>query len=124
MNTCLYCRKELEGRVGKKFCTPYCKSSHHYEINKEKEASLFKKVDKQLKMNRRILKEYNKSGLSTVRKEILIKEGFNPQYFTNYWKNDKGQVYLFCYEYGFLEIKKEVKPKYVLITWQNYMDKN
>ena len=70
----------------------------------------------QLKTNRRILKEYNKSGLSTECKELLLKEGFSPQFFTNYWKNNKGQVYLFCYEFGFMELKKATSIKYVLIT--------
>jgi len=38
---------------------------------------------------------------------VLIDQGFNPKFFTHYWKNNKGDVYLFCYEYGF-------NPKYAL----------
>jgi len=121
MRNCLYCKTEIKGRSDKLFCTPYCKSSYHYEKSKKKESSLYVKVDKQLKTNRRILKQYNKSGLSTVKKSVLDGEGFNPRYFTNYWKNSKGQVYLFCYEFGFMEIKKDINSKYVLITWQSYM---
>lgn len=121
MKKCLYCKTDIEGRTDKIFCNPYCKSSYHYEKSKGKEDSIYVKVDKQLKANRRILKQYNKSGLSTVKKEILLQEGFNPGYFTNYWKNSKGQVYLFCYEFGFREIKKEAHSKYVLIIWQPYM---
>jgi hypothetical protein len=52
----------------------------------------------------------------------LIKEGFNPKYFTNYWKNNRGEVYLFCYEYGFLEREELGKKKYVLVKWQDYMN--
>lgn len=52
---------------------------------------------------------------------MLINEGFNPKYFTHYWKNQKGAVYLFCYEFGFLERKEHNKVKYVLIQWQEYM---
>ena len=47
--------------------------------------------------------------MATIRKEKLLSEGFNPKYFTNYWKNSKGQVSLFCYEYGFLKIQKNQK---------------
>lgn len=119
---CLYCKTELKGRQDKKFCNSYCKSSYHYEKTKEQQPTLYTKVDRQLKTNRRILKQYNKSGLSTVRKEKLTTEGFNPQYFTNYWKNTKGEVYLFCYEFGFKEIKKGLNTKYVLVTWQPYME--
>lgn len=121
MNGCLYCNETINGRADKKYCSAHCKSAHQYQIKKSEE-TLFYKIDKQLKTNRRLLKAYNKSGLSTVRKEKLLNEGFDPTYFTHYWKNKKGQVYLFCYEYGFLELKDQYKEKYVLITWQDYMN--
>ncbi len=120
---CLYCSEQVKGRAGKKFCTPYCKSAYHYKINAHKEDSLFKKIDKQLKNNRKLLKRYNKAGLASVRKGTLIAEGFNPKYFTHYWKNKKGQVYLFCYEFGFLALKDHQKEKYLLVQWQSYMNK-
>ena len=72
-------------------------------------------------MNRKLLKQYNKAGKSIVRKEELLKVGFNPNRFTHYWKNKKGDVYLFCFEFGFLEKKEGSKQKYVLIKWQDYM---
>jgi hypothetical protein len=122
MEKCLNCGEELKGRVGKVFCTPYCRSNYHYQNNKEKEASLFVTIDKQLRQNRRLLKNYNKAGKAVVRKDDLLKEGFNPKYFTHYWKNQKGDVYLFCYEYGFLEKKEGDKVKYVLVQWQEYMN--
>lgn len=117
---CLYCNLELFGRSDKKYCSPYCKSSHQYEKSKT-ENSTYYAIDRQLKLNRKILKSYNKSGMSSLRKEKLLNEGFNPNYFTHYWKNNKGQVYLFCYEYGFLLLKDQEKEKYLLITWQDYM---
>ncbi len=118
---CLHCNEEIEGRTDKKFCSPYCRSAFHYQKNKEKEDTLFKTIDKQLKTNRKILKNYNKAGLAKVSAEKVVNEGFNPKYFTHYWKNKKGQAYLFCYEYGFLELKEGNKKKYVLVTWQEYM---
>ncbi len=122
--TCLYCNGILSGRLGKKFCTPHCRSAYHYKENKQKQDKLYVVIDKQLKLNRRILKEYNKAGLATVRKQKLLDAGFNPKYFTHYWKNKKGQVYLFCYEFGFLEVQDSSNIKYVLIKWQAYMDKS
>lgn len=118
---CPNCGEKIEGRVDKKFCNAYCKTAFHYEKRKLLEDSFFVLVDKQLKMNRRILKEYNKAGKATVRKSVLMEKGFNPKYFTHYWKNEKGQVYLFCYEYGFLSLKENNKDKFVLVTWQEYM---
>ena len=56
-----------------------------------------------------------------MRKEKLIEEGFNPKYFTHYWKAQNGNVYLFCYEYGFMLTKEVSGEKYVLVEWQDYM---
>jgi len=122
MNICPYCNSEIIGRSDKKYCSVHCKSAHQYKKRKSEE-TLFYKIDRQLKINRKILKAYNKSGMSTVRKEKLLEEDFDPNYFTHYWKNGKGQVYLFCYEYGFLYLKKDGKEKYLLVKWQEYMDK-
>ena len=118
---CIGCGDPITGRADKKFCKESCKSAYHYLRSIEKEDSFFKYIDKQLKTNRRILKEFNKAGKATVRKEVIIDEGFNPKFFTHYWKNRKGDVYLFCYEYGFLSRVENNKEKYVLVKWQDYM---
>ncbi len=121
MSICPYCKTEIIGRSDKKYCSTHCKSAHQYETRKQEDV-LYYAIDKQLKTNRKLLKVYNKSGLSTIRKEKLLSEGFNPNYFTHYWKNKEGQVYFFCYEYGFLDLKKQnQKEKYLLVTWQDYM---
>lgn len=121
MKACLECGKEFTGRKDKKFCSVYCKAGFNYQKKQENENSLFKKIDDQLKLNRKLLKAYNRAGKATVRKECLLSEGFNPKYFTHYWKNKKGDVYLFCYEYGFLERREQAKLKYVLVQWQACM---
>lgn len=120
---CSNCGKEMEGRVGKRFCDAYCKSNYHYQLNKDKEQTFFKEIDTVLKKNRKILKEYNKAGKATVREEVLLAEGFNPNFFTHFWRNSGGHVYLFCYEYGFMKIKENDRTKYSLVTWQKYMKK-
>ena len=120
---CLSCNKKLEGRIDKLFCSPYCKSSYHYIKNKNKELTRFNKVDLQLKRNRNILKHFHKTGKTTLLKSELINKGFNPNFFTNYWKNSQNQVYLFCYEYGFLSIETSLHKKYLIIDWQDYMNK-
>jgi len=120
---CLSCGKELSGRLDKKFCDQYCKSIYHYNRSRIEQPKFYNRVDNQLKLNRRILKEYNKAGKATIRSEILLELGFNPKFFTHYWKNQKGDIYLFCYEYGFLKLKEHGKTKYVLVQWQEYMGK-
>lgn len=120
MKYCRVCNEPIVGRIDKKYCSPKCRSANDYEKRLD-DNPFFYTVDKILKSNRKILKQFNKSGFTTLRKEKLIKEGFNPKFFTHYWKNKKGQVYLFCFEFGFLEIKKEGVTKYLLVEWQDYM---
>lgn len=121
-NTCLYCDKKLEGRSDKKYCDVHCKSAYQYQRTKTAEPKFYNKVDNQLKLNRKILKHYNKAGKATIRASVFLEQGFNPNFFTHYWKNDKGDVYLFVYEYGFLKRKEHGVEKYILVIWQSYMD--
>lgn len=116
----LNCKKELFGRVDKKFCDVHCKSAYHYKLRQEN-MSFYSEVDQQLKLNRKILKAFNKACKATVRSEVLVEQGFNPDFFTHYWKNKKGKVYLFVYEYGFLKKIENGKRKFILVKWQSYM---
>lgn len=118
---CLNCGKKLIGRIDKKYCDPRCKSAQQYKVESERPERFYNKVDNQLRLNRRILKEYNKAGKAVVRKSVLMEEGFDSKFFTHYWKNQKGDVYLFVYEYGFLSKKENGNDKFVLIKWQDYM---
>ncbi|ALM06429.1 hypothetical protein SB49_00330 [Sediminicola sp. YIK13] len=118
---CKSCQKELTGRKDKRYCDVYCKSAHQYQVTKTTGGTLFRQIDSQLKKNRSILKGYNKSGMAKVRSEVLLKEGFDPNFFTHYWKNKKGDVYLFVYEYGFLKRNDRGRDKYVLVLLQEYM---
>ncbi|WP_033959730.1 hypothetical protein [Psychroserpens jangbogonensis] len=119
---CLHCKKLLVGRTDKKFCDPQCKSGYQYKKSKEQPERFYNIVDNQLKLNRKILKEYNKGGKVTVRSNILTEKGFNPNFFTHYWKNTKEDVYLFIYEYGFLKRNEHGVEKFILVKWQDYME--
>ena len=120
---CLHCGKALEGRSDKKFCDPQCKSAYQYKKEKERPDRFYNKVDNQLKRNRRSMKEYNRGGKVTVRSKLLLDLGFDPKFFTHYWKNKKGEVYLFIYEYGFFKKSENGNEKYILVMWQDYMEK-
>ena len=120
MKICPVCGEIIKGRIDKIFCSAKCKNIAQYEkriINEQ----FYLSVDKQLKTNRRILKEFNKAGKATVRKDVIIDAGFNPKYFTHYWKAKNGNVYIFCYDYGFMRKTENSKEKYVLVQWQDYM---
>jgi len=118
---CLNCGKELFGRVDKKYCDSYCKSEYQYSKSKEEPLAFYHIVDRQLKHNRKILKHYNKAGMVIINAAVLFKMGFNPNFFTHYWKNKKGEIYLFVYEYGFLKKIENRRTKFILVIWQDYM---
>lgn len=118
MSKCIECGDKLTGRSDQKYCSDHCKSSYHYKKNKEKEASIYVKIDEQLKLNRRILKKYNLSGQSQIKKELLVKDGFDFRYNTHNWKAKNGNSYDFCYECGYRNLND---GKYMLIMWQDYM---
>ena len=94
---CIYCKKQLTGRTDKKYCNLHCKSANQYQKEKQNPERFYNKVDNQLKLNRKILKEYNKGGKVTIRSNVLLELGFNPKFITHYWKNQKGEVYLFVF---------------------------
>jgi len=118
---CAYCEKIVVGRPNKKFCNSYCRSAFHNDKVRKSPPTFFKTVDNQLKRNRKILRRYNRSGKSTVRSKVLHDEGFNEHFFTHYWKNPSGDVYFFCYEYGFKKIKSQGYDRLLLVNHQEYM---
>src|SRR5690554_1929992 len=109
MKKCLNCETLIVGRSDKLFCDGYCKSSFHYKKKKEKEKSLFKTIDNQIKTNRRLLKLFNKAGKAVIRKEELIAEGFNPKYFTHFGKIKKETFICFVTNSDFFLKLKMVK---------------
>lgn len=120
---CPQCNHEIMGRPNKKFCDEYCRTTYNYQKSLRETPSTYKRISTHLKLNRKLLNYYNKGGKVIVRREILINKGFNPNFFTHYWKNAKGDVYLFCYEVGFKKIIENSIDKYILIQWQTYMEK-
>ena len=109
---CMFCGMSFTGRIDKKFCSHYCRTAYH-NANNHKNEKLFKEIDRQLKKNRSILKRLNPAENNTVAKNMLIKSGFDFQFFTHYLKTEDSKVYLFCYEFGYRDLKKN--GKYYLV---------
>ena len=94
------------GRVDQKFCSDQCRNNYNNSQNRD-ESSLMKNINRQLRKNRRILKDLNPYGKAKVKKHTLLSRGFNFKYFTNVYKNKEGKVYYFCYEQGYLPIDND-----------------
>lgn len=100
---CLSCGKLLRGRTDKKFCDDYCRNNYNNQL-KSDQNNLVRNINNALRKNRRLLEAYIPDGASvkTLRREQMVLDGFNFQYFTHTYENQKGQLYRFCYDHGYL----------------------
>ncbi len=105
---CQACQKLLRGRLDKKFCDDYCRNTFNNQRNSDQN-NLVRNINNTLRRNRRLLETLIPEGaeVKKVRKEHLVMLGFNFKYHTQYFRNQKGQVYCYSYEFGFLELEEE-----------------
>lgn len=116
--SCHVCGKALAGRSDKRFCSDQCRA----QLNNKKKKSdvgelLIQDINRILRKNRSILKSIGPLGKTTTRKEYLVLLGFNFNYFTHQLSTQKGNIYTFCYEYGYLLLPED---KVLIISWQAY----
>lgn len=100
---CLDCGEVIFGRADKKFCSDQCRNNYNNRQNNDVTAFM-KQVNAILRKNRRILAELNPSDKVTLHKDKLLNKGFNFSYFTHTYTTQKGSVYYFVYEYGYLPL--------------------
>ncbi|MFO7656152.1 MAG: hypothetical protein R6W78_03730 [Bacteroidales bacterium] len=116
--SCLHCGKKLAGRSDKKFCSGTCRSKYCYSVNAEFNAHKSRVHEIQLK-NRNILAELNPTGKCIVDKQTLEEKNYNFNFLTSVYRTNGGNVYWFCYDYGFRQLLRS--NKYQLVKWQPYM---
>ena len=103
---CLDCNAVLKGRADKKFCDDQCRSNYNNRL-KADDHSFLKQVNSILKKNRAILMAKNPEGKTKVKREALIRKGFDFNFHTHTYATKKGSTYVFCYEYGYLLLENE-----------------
>lgn len=117
--TCQQCSTVLKGRIGQRFCSNQCRATHHNLLKLEnKGEQVIKTVNTILRRNRNILKQASPEGKTTLSRQILERAGFDFTYFTNQYKTQKGNVYNFCYDYGYLLLPEE---KVLIVNQQPYI---
>ncbi|MEM7103315.1 MAG: DUF2116 family Zn-ribbon domain-containing protein [Bacteroidota bacterium] len=116
---CPVCGDTIQGRRDKRFCTDQCRAVFNNDKKRESEGYILE-INRILRKNRGILKAINPQGRSTVKMEYLKLQGFDFRYFTTYYRTKSGNVYFFCYEFGYLNIEDD---KVLIINRQSYMDK-
>lgn len=103
---CLDCNALIRGRADKKFCDDQCRSNYNNRL-KAISNSFMKQVDQILKKNRAILKAKNPNGKIKIKREVLLRKGFDFNFHTHIYATQKGSTYVFCYEYGYLCLDHE-----------------
>ena len=100
---CIECNKTLKGRVDKKFCDDYCRNSYNNKLNSDTNGYV-RNINNTLRKNRRILEDTlpPTEEMAKITRSKMIEKGFLFKYFTHTYSNKKGNVYYFCYEYGYL----------------------
>ena len=104
--TCLLCEKPLKGRIDKKFCDDYCRAAYNNDLKSAANNNI-RNVNNALGKNRRILESLLPDGEQMVKanRDKLLHLGFQFKYMTHTYTNQKGNVYHFCYEYGYLPLE-------------------
>jgi predicted nucleic acid-binding Zn ribbon protein len=103
---CLTCGKPLKGRLDKKFCDDACRNTFNNQQNSDQN-NFVRNINNILRKNRRLLEEQIPEGeeMKKIQREKLASAGFNFKYHTHQYQNQKGQIYFFSYEYGYLPLE-------------------
>lgn len=104
---CLDCGETIKGRSDKKFCNDICRNSYNNKLNSDT-TNYVRNVNNILRKNRRILEENLKGETTTMSKQKLIDKGFNFKYYTNQIVTKNNHTYVYCYEFGYLLLEKEM----------------
>ncbi len=103
---CIDCGENLNGRADKKFCSDLCRNSFNNKLNSDMN-NYMRNINNTLRKNRRILADLTPNEKSTVHIDKLTNEGFLFSYYTHLYRTRKGDLYYFCYEYGYIRHSNE-----------------
>ena len=107
-NVCLNCEKPLKGRTDKKFCDDYCRNSYNNELKSAKN-NLVRNINNALGKNRRVLESFfkQKEDKVNIHKDKLLEKGFQFKYITHTYTTQRGHVYYFCYDLGYMPLDND-----------------
>lgn len=107
VRSCLTCGKVVRGRTDKKFCDDYCRNAYNNRQNAITN-NYMRNVNNALRRNRRILESIiGDAQTRRYQRQRLVDRGFEFAFFTHQSPNRKGQVFRFCYEFGYLILDED-----------------
>ena len=106
IKNCQACNKLIKGRTDKKFCDDYCRNSYNNQLKADSN-NLVRNINNALRKNRRILEEFlhPHEQMTRTNRDKLLERGFQFKYNTHTYTNQKGNIYFFCYEFGYLPLE-------------------
>ncbi len=108
MKKCKLCKKKVNGRSDKIFCSVACKSIYHRRLaDVTNQATI--KIDKILHRNRSILLEIigKRQTQLKVSRLKLEKKNFHFKYHTHYNTNKVGKMYHYVYDFAWMEFSND-----------------
>ncbi len=104
---CLECGEKIIGRADKKFCSDYCRNAYNNSLNKDSK-NLIRNINNRLRKNHRILESFPlNDGKTKTTKTRLMDRGFDFDHFTSLYTTQKGTVYYFVYDMGYLPLDND-----------------
>ncbi len=104
---CLDCGSSLRGRADKKFCDDQCRSNYNNHL-KASSSSALRPVNAILRKNHAILARLCKGNKVKLKKDDLLRYGFDLTYHTHLYNTQGGNTYCFCYNYGYIRLDEEI----------------
>ena len=103
---CLNCGEAIQGRVDKKFCDDNCRNAFNNQQN-ALTTNYIRRVNHSLKKNRNILEGIIPAGeeMAKCTRARLLSDGIQFRYFTHLYETKKGNVYHYCYDFGYLALE-------------------
>ncbi len=115
---CQNCGYELKGRADQKFCSDLCRNAFHNQMNSDSN-NFVRNVNNTLRRNRRILEKLCPGDKTKSTKGQLSNDGYNFNYHTNIFQTKKGLEYVFCYDFGYLDLPND---EVVIVKRKDYVD--
>jgi endogenous inhibitor of DNA gyrase (YacG/DUF329 family) len=105
---CKICKKEVERRADKKFCSVTCKNYYHIHLrHASKQAAI--RINEYLKRNHGILLELldkNKTQIKVCR-NVLEDKKFRYKYHTHTHLNSQGKTFHYIYDLGWMSFSDD-----------------
>ncbi|GAB3164104.1 hypothetical protein [Telluribacter humicola] len=84
-----------------------CRNSYNNRLNSDS-YNVVRNINNQLRRNRRILEEICQDDKAKTTKSTLITRGFDFNFITSQRTTQKGNIYHFVYDYGYLELENDI----------------